>query len=467
MRDWHIQVAGINMISVLDVEVYKGVNEHGYAKVKGVIDSQNEDALVQAFKQSTYTQVVILDEDKSARVLFCGMITEFEIESEGFSKTVEVKMVGATYFMDCIVKTKSFQDKAMTYEELFQNVNNSYGAARCFMEQGEKPIGDMIAQYKETDWTFAKRLASHFNQPIIPYWMMGKIIYSVGLQKNGKTTTIADCPYKLQTRKDEYFYNISNGLKGYALEDADTYEIKTRDLLELGEAVIFRGKTLYVYEVKSKYVGDELVHTCILRTENGFKTVKKYNMNLIGASLDASILAVQRDTVKIHINVDATQDEGSAKWFPYSTVYSSADGTGWYCMPEKGDKVRLYFPNEKEEEGYVISSINVGSSGGEGPRSNPDNKSISNKYNKQIELTPTTITMTNNAGLTVCLDDEEGISIISNKQVSIMAQEDLIMMSTAGQVNINASESIVMSQGGSTLTLKDDVILEGGKFLVQ
>jgi hypothetical protein len=237
--------------------------------------------------------------------------------------------------------------------------------------------------------------------------------------------------------------------------------------LELGEAVTFQGKNLFVYEIQSRYSGEELLHTYTLRTENGFKLVKKYNKNLIGASLDASILAVQRDTVKLQLNVDETQDEQTAKWIAYSTVYSSADGTGWYCMPEKGDKVRLYFPNEKEEEGYVISSIHVGTASGSSSRSNPDHKSISNKYNKQIELTPTSITMTNNNGLSVCLDDEEGIFIVSNKQVSIAADEDLMVSSTTGKLDLKATDSIVLSQGNSRLTLKDDVILEGAKFLVQ
>lgn len=171
------------------------------------------------------------------------------------------------------------------------------------------------------------------------------------------------------------------------------------------------------------------------------------------------------------------QDEGTAKWFPYSTVYSSPDGTGWYCMPEKGDKVRLYFPNEKEEQGYIISSINIGNTGentvpegGAGvtaPRTNPDNKSLSNKYNKQIELTPTMIAITNNKGMSITMDDEKGIEIVSDKKITIRSEEELAVVSLNSNVNVEAAESIELVQRDSKIIMKDDVTIEGAKLNVQ
>ncbi len=59
----------------------------------------------------------------------------------------------------------------------------------------------------------------------------------------------------------------------------------------------------------------------------------------------------------------------------------------WYCMPEKGDSVRLYFPNENEAEAYVNSSVNEQSSNSSA-RSNPDEKSIKNKQGKEVLFQP-------------------------------------------------------------------------------
>ena len=48
---------------------------------------------------------------------------------------------------------------------------SAYGNPKdFFMKVGTGiTIGDMIVQYKETDWTFLKRLASHCHSCILPY----------------------------------------------------------------------------------------------------------------------------------------------------------------------------------------------------------------------------------------------------------------------------------------------------------
>jgi hypothetical protein len=169
------------------------------------------------------------------------------------------------------------------------------------------------------------------------------------------------------------------------------------------------------------------------------------------------------------MEVDETQDLDTAKWFKYSTVYSSPDGTGWYCMPESNDRVRLYFPNEKEEDAYIISSIHKSLSSGnsQGARTNPDNKSLSTKYGKQVEMTPTTITMTNNKGMTVKIDDESGISIISDKDIVFESQGAITIASTEDTMSMSAVESIELVQGNAKMTMKGDVKIEGAKFKMQ
>lgn len=284
-----------------------------------------------------------------------------------------------------------------------------------------------------------------------------------------------------------------NKVPGIMPDDFAFYKVKSREYLELGERTTFMAQTFFVYESVSIFDGEELMHTYTLRRTGGFKTVYAHNSGIIGASLDATILATKNDTVKVAVAVDGGQKESEAKWFPYSTVYSSPDGTGWYCMPEKGDKVRLYFPNEFEEDGYIISSINLGNTGAESapasggggvsgspagaagggavsaasaPRSNPDMKTISNKDGKEVTLTPTTIIMTNNKGMMVVLDDEEGVKIISNKNVVITAAENMVIKSDA-QIDIQATKAIQLVKGNSKLTLKDELEIEGVRYKMQ
>lgn len=74
---------------------------------------------------------------------------------------------------------------------------------------------------------------------------------------------------------------------------------------------------------------------------------------------------MERDTVQVLIGCDENQAGCGTRVFPYATVYSTPDGTGWYCMPEIGDAVRLYFPCEKDADAYVASSVHLQSSAGD------------------------------------------------------------------------------------------------------
>ncbi|WP_431087462.1 hypothetical protein [Paenibacillus sp. 8b26] len=81
-------------------------------------------------------------------------------------------------------------------------------------------------------------------------------------------------------------------------------------------------------------------------------------------------------------------------WFPYSTVYSSPDGSGWYVTPEAGDQIRLYFPDEREQHAFAASSVDLASSDPV-KRSDPAVKSISTKYGKQVVFKPGAVEIIN------------------------------------------------------------------------
>ena len=163
---------------------------------------------------------------------------------------------------------------------------------------------------------------------------------------------------------------------------------------------------------------------------------------------------------------DETRGWAGQKWFAYSTIYSSPDGTGWYCMPEKGDSVRLYFPNENEAEAYVNSSVNEQSSNSSA-RSNPDEKSIKNKQGKEVLFKPDRLVFTNNKGMSIEIVDDEGILIESDKSITIKAKENIGIISMEQGVEMSAPEKIAFQQGNTMLELADDINVQGGRVNMQ
>ncbi len=145
------------------------------------------------------------------------------------------------------------------------------------------------------------------------------------------------------------------------------------------------------------------------------------------------------------------------------TGIDKADGTGWYCMPEIGDSVRFYVP-DKSENSFILSAVHKETNSA---RQNPDYKSLKTKFGKEILFTPDSILMTNNNGMMVELNDSEGITIASDKDIFIQADNNLTISSSAASLLIAADDKVQVKQGGTTMTLSDDIYFTGGEFRIQ
>ncbi|MMZ67477.1 hypothetical protein D1872_300670 [compost metagenome] len=61
-------------------------------------------------------------------------------------------------------------------------------------------------------------------------------------------------------------------------------------------------------------------------------------------------------------------------------------------------------------------------------------------------------------GMSIVMNDNSGISIVSGKNVSISAASDIVM--NAGNIQLSA-ETIELSGKGNTVTLNDKTIISG------
>jgi phage baseplate assembly protein gpV len=226
----------------------------------------------------------------------------------------------------------------------------------------------------------------------------------------------------------------------------------------LGETVIFQGKRLIIGKICSCLAGQELQHTYILLSRVMGTCSEEDNINITGASLKANVVHVDKAKALIKIQLDENADNAGNRWFDFATVYSTSDGTGWYCMPEVGDEVRLVFPDKSEENAYVSSCVHIENES----RMNPDEKSWKNKQGKEVLFTPETLVLRNNKGMSIEISDVEGIKIVSDKKIILQAAEDINVNSESG-LQLSAAESMLLSQGGASIQMNDSITIGGGK----
>ncbi|MFF2094577.1 phage tail protein, partial [Paenibacillus sp. NPDC058174] len=239
------------------------------------------------------------------------------------------------------------------------------------------------------------------------------------------------------------------------------YEVTTNEVFELCDAVEFKKRQLYVYNAVTEFRNGVLTHTYQFMDAKGFSFGKMHNRALAGTSLFGKVVGISNDTVKVFLDIDKDQDDATASWFPYSTIYSSPDGSGWYCMPETGDQIRVYFPDEQDGNAFAASSVNLSSSDSK-KRSDPSVKSISTKYGKQIVFQPGAVEIIGSGKLLMRLTDDGGIEINSDKKIALNAEDD-IEINGGTKVIIQGEEGVDLKQASATLSILDDVTMSGGK----
>ena len=129
-------------------------------------------------------------------------------------------------------------------------------------------------------------------------------------------------------------------------------------------------------------------------------------------------------------------------------------------MPEPGDRIRLYFPTEKETEAYAAGAYHEGDGG---LRTNPACKFWRNKDGKEIQLSPGRILITNNNGTYIELSDTEGITMASGGSVTVHAGGALSISSASAGIVFNADKKISLIQGGTAMDLGGDLHLSGAQ----
>jgi len=459
MREERLIVRPFEDLGILDYKSTQIVNEHAKAEIRGRIPFERREDYVKAGKRQTWVQIVAISEGEEF-ILFYGVIGQLQLEINDRTCIVILKLCSGTQLMDYKEHIRSFQKDSFTYNSLLDICSKEYEKPGRIMTEGNgKRIPHFIMQYRETDWEFIKRLAAMNHTVIFADCSTRGEKYHFGIPDRKFNSEEAPSEYRTRYNMQEYWYKKSCGLTIYT-EDTMSYIWEGREVHKLGERRSIDGREVFIWKIESSLKGNELYHTCYMKPRSGFQTVSYDNKRMAGVSLLGKVTKVKNEEVQIMIHCDENKEQSGVCWYSFSTIYSSPDGTGWYCMPEVGDTVRLYFPTNKEEDAYVASAYHEG---GAGLRKRPECKFWRNKEGKEIQLAPDRILLTNNDGTYIELSDDEGIEIVSEGSVTVHAGGSLSITSSNSSIEISAPKKIRLKQGSTEMNLGGDLSMQGAK----
>lgn len=329
-------------------------NQHAVMEAVAVLQGKMKEEMIHEMGDTVllYAQI-----GEASQPVFHGRITDVHLRAEGNLFKLSIEAKSFTYDMDITKKDRIFQDTSILPTQVIGEITESYPECQMQSFLPEEAIGELFVQYRETDWEFLCRFASRYAEEIYVDNQGENIRFYAGIPFINGAASWDVSSYTIEKDLEEYAYLRENAFPELLETDMVTVTATAYDVLPLGTQAAFLGQEYIIFQAEHDLVGGLLVNRYHLRPAGGLQKIRYYNEGLTGVSIDGTVLEVQRDEVRAQLSIPGNQKKEKAYWFPYSTVAASEGGAGWYCMPKSGDTVRAYFPEKRENQGYLISKV--------------------------------------------------------------------------------------------------------------
>jgi hypothetical protein len=444
------------------LSIKNAVNDHGKAVVTGVLEEGVGDDIVTACGLQDTLKIILNDEP-----VFSGVITDVVRHHRNRVKHIEIEAFTHSFLLDIRRISRSFQNKANTYENIFKQITREEhkGDYKDTLTKGCAQERTII-QYNETDWDFIKRLASHkygiisaeLNSDAPKIWI-GLADGDNYIEPEGVYTidgSLVDYAY--------YHYNVSSQNQLNFV----SYMVESKNIYFIGDRIVYNDVEFMVCETEIKLKDDLVVCFSKIQKPEGIVQNIRYNPFLKGMSLDGKILNVKDDTIRLHLDIDKEQKESEANWYRFNTHYTSAGSTGYYVMPQIGDYAKLYIPDEEEDHAYVRSINRI--DGDTNPlTSSPDSKYLGTVNNKQIKMDGSELKITakdeKDGKMFMTMNKDAGITLDSDKKIDIYTEQDITFM--ADTVYVQSQTEIKKNVDMSSALLKTETKFHSPKITMR
>jgi phage baseplate assembly protein gpV len=461
-------ISPYGLVQLTDFRISSKPNQHTRVSFRGMVGETQKDSCIEKAGVQDRIEVNLTDAGQKARPLFKGVVTQIKGKTVRDNHYLEVEALSHTYLLDLKLKNRSFQNLMMSYGELFQLVLADYSRA-LFTDRATRgtKLQGVIIQYQETDWALLVRAASHCGAVLIPDSTADSPRFWIGVP-DGLERQIANVHYSLGKNLAEYRISSQNFAASTTEIDFTGYRVDSNQMLDIGDRVRFQGANLVVVQASGAIQQGALKYEYLLTRKDGICQNKAVNKQLRGGSLHGKVIDRRQDQVRLHLEIDRVQNKDEAYWFKVATSYTAEGNSGWYCMPEPGDRVRLYLPNCQEESATVVGALRE--NGATNPKiADPDVKYCGNTHGKELRMDAQELRFTAKESRTgrmfIRLDAADGVEIESDQPIKFQSDEDIAW--DAKTIAINASHGVYMVCNQSNLFIDKNVDFKAGMVRVE
>lgn len=409
-------------------------------------------------------------------VIFKGKSVAAGISHQNGYRTVALTAYDSSMETDRSKESRTFQDASITLEELTEHLLQSYGGSAVLKQNSA--VGKILHQKEETDWEFLKRVAAGKEMklyadcrsaaPMIYIGAKGIRSFSEGIIREiqGRTVNVGEMRNRDSAGKEAQSY------------ECEEFQCDTEELTAA------TGDLAGNYIITAHHISTDkgiVTNTLTLARKACASPAQEDSSqpDFITGVLEGTVTAVSGNQVQVAFDTDAGL--GGPRWITYENTLNNS----FYCMPDEGDKVFVYYENA----GNIICLGSKRKDTSHPDFDKPEEKVITN-HGKMIKFKMDSLEMTadrtlhdeeSDARVSIEMKDEEGITITSGKEVvikgeditftagktehSTCAEEDgAESMPDTGVLTLYGMEHLILKVADSTITMGADIQIKTPKF---
>lgn len=406
-----IRVEGFPIKEALACEIESAIGEHSTLALTGYMDG------AEALYMLPDCQEIAVYAGEEKTPLFFGIVTGIQMQESGGLQLVRIEAKSQSWLMDRKKRSRSFQNTKMTFAELAEEILAGYGdndACGLIMAGESHEIRTLFVQYEETDWAFLKRALSAAWITLTPDSRQPGLRLYAGIV--GAVEEELPCRIVGIEKDMMSYYRLKASGRAVGAAAFTRYRAVSEKLMGIFGAVAVQGGYLVTRACRYTFQNQELVGIYELQDPLGLIQPASYPMQLIGVALNAKVVEASGINIRAMLEIDGEDEKRAAYWFPFSTLSASPDGSGWYCMPEAGDEVRIYFPSKREQDAVALSAVSsdVVLPGGKDRMEDPESRYLRTRDGQELALTPEYIRLS-------CGEDSASVTLGADGAVTVQA----------------------------------------------
>lgn len=482
-----------------NLTINQAVNDHHHFSFVWNVGSLAHDVNSQLdLVRNNIGSVVTIEIDDNT---FQGIITQISIhEQTDSTQSFSVKGQSLSILLDDIPRAATYYKKDL--KKIIEATLDGLPGNVLQTDISPKSSGEhhYITQYNETDWRFLQRLATRYGEwlyfdgtklafgpvgdtgatlrsgsNLTSYTIKANIVpnkysyssydyhkgepvlkelgnFSSDVQ-NDFSSAAADKSsdvYSRATDRPMHNFNIANSNMADDIAELEMKRLAAQLLFASGESKHGGLKPGCTFTVETangnyEYVATQVIHisNVVGHYENTFHAVPAsvkvppYSNPHVFRQADVQTAIVKENHDPDGINRLKVQffwqkQNDMTPWIRLATPHAGG-GKGMHIVPEKGEEVIVCFEGGDVEKPFVVNSIYSGSSKSGGGDADNNIKSFSSRSGNKISL-----------------DDQAGSVTVVDKS------GNSISIDGAGNIAINCSESITLTTGQSSLSMKKD-----------